>query len=186
MHIVNWESNRWSISLQGHKACTAKLRLNPISITMDFSVTQSCVPLVMTITGVNCMSEVGGSRRIWRNLYRSDDQQTWRTISVRRCLWTNRVYPSISPIGFEMGWLFPFEQLSAVFLLTSDELSTISNAFISISISSLLWLSANCFKSSWLCSILRRFSCSLSLIDTWYCLSSSSGRRFTKVISCHF
>ena len=184
MHIANWEWNRWSRSLQWQKACTAKLRHNPMSMTMDSSITQCCVPVVMTITGDNCMSEVGGSRRFWRNWYMSEGQQSYRTSTVRGCVWTNRVYLSVSPIGatFEIGWLTPVEFFSATFLLTSDELSSNSNAFIFLFINCFLWLSAKCSSSSWLCSNLRQFTCSLSPIDTWYCLSSASDTAFPERI----
>ena len=50
-------------NLQWQKACTAKLRHSPVSITIDSRVSQCCVLMVMTITGVNCMSEDGGGRR---------------------------------------------------------------------------------------------------------------------------
>ena len=50
-------------SLQWQKACAAKLRHSPMSMTMDSRVTQCCVLMFMTLTGVNCMSEDSGSRR---------------------------------------------------------------------------------------------------------------------------
>ena len=34
-----------------------------MSMVMDSSVTQCCVPMVMTITCVNCMNDAGGIRR---------------------------------------------------------------------------------------------------------------------------
>ena len=98
---------------------------------------------------------------------------------------TQALFRSVA--NFEMGCLTLVKLLSSTFSLTSDKLTLSSNDFFSISINVIfLLLSVNCCSSSWLCSNLRQFSCSLSFIDNWYCLSSSSWRRFTQASSCHF
>ena len=50
--------------LQWQNAFTARMRQSPmISMTIDSRLTQCCVPMVVTITFVNCMNEAGGCSR---------------------------------------------------------------------------------------------------------------------------
>ena len=189
MHISNWEWNRWNRSLHWQKACpTAKLRHSPISMIMDSRLTQRCVPMVMTITGVSCMNEAGRSRRLCRNWYMSEGQQTYGlALSRGACELTECTQALVQlSANFEMSWHTLVESLSATFSQISDELSSSSTLSFPFQLDAFYDYQPIAVVLADFVRTKEKNSCSLSLIDTWYCLSSSSSRRFTKDNSCHF